>query len=163
MMLQYNEAREIERAYEWLRDYYKKPIHPEYHQAATVEEALSILEKYGDEAKIFAGGIDVMGLIKARVNPPGILVNIKPIRKMQHMTMNAAGLSIGALNLVRDLERPRRRLLLVDDGHVELLSLGVLRPAGGISCDQVVRLPADTAGDLAAVPFDQLSRCITRH
>ena len=32
MMLQYNEAIEIERAYEWLRDYYKKPIHPEYRQ-----------------------------------------------------------------------------------------------------------------------------------
>ena len=105
MSVQYNEAKEIERAHEWLRAYYKKPSRSEFHQAKTLDEAVSLLEQYGDEAKIFAGGIDVMGLIKSKVHTPGVLVNIMPVRKMQHMALNDAGLSIGALTLIKDLEK----------------------------------------------------------
>ena len=105
MSVQYNEAREIERAYQWLSEYYNKPIHPEYHSVTTLDEAISILEQYRDGSKIFAGGTDLIGLLKNRVHPPGVLVNIKPIRKIQHIAVNPGGLSIGALNLIGDMER----------------------------------------------------------
>jgi xanthine dehydrogenase YagS FAD-binding subunit len=105
MSVQYNEAKEIERAYEWLRAYYKKPSRSEVLRATTLAEAVSLLEQYGDEAKIFAGGIDVMGLINSKGHTPGVLVNITPVRKMKHMALNDAGLSIGALTLIRDLEK----------------------------------------------------------
>lgn len=105
MSVQYNEAKEIERAYEWLRAYYNTSNRWEILRATTLDEAISLLEQHGDEAKIFAGGIDIMGLIKSKVYMPGVLVNITPVRKMQHMTVNAAGLSIGALTSIKDLER----------------------------------------------------------
>jgi len=105
MSVQYNEAKEIERAYEWLRAYYNKSSHSEILRATTLDEAVSLLEEHGDEAKVFAGGIDVMGLIKSKVYAPGILVNITPIRKMQHMAINTASLSIGALTCIKDLEK----------------------------------------------------------
>lgn len=105
MNAQTNDAKEIERGFQWLSEYYAKPIHPKYHSVTTLVEAISLLERYGDEAKIFAGGTDLIGLMKNRVHPPGVLVNIKPIRKMQHIALNPGGLSIGALTLIGDIER----------------------------------------------------------
>lgn len=105
MNAQTNDAKEIERGFQWLSEYYAKPIHPKYHSVTTLVEAISLLERYGDEAKIFAGGTDLIGLMKNRVHPPGVLVNIKPIRKMQHIALNPGGLSIGALTLIGDMER----------------------------------------------------------
>jgi len=102
---QYNDAKEIERAFQWLSEYYAKPIHPEYHSVTTLDEAISLLDQYGGEAKIFAGGTDVIGLMKARVHLPRVLVNIKPIRKIHHTAVNPAGIAIGALTLIGDMVR----------------------------------------------------------
>jgi xanthine dehydrogenase YagS FAD-binding subunit len=153
MSVQSNEAKEIERAYEWLRAYYKKPNRSEILRANTLEEAVSLLEQHGDEAKIFAGGIDVMGLIKSKVYTPGILVNITPVRKMQHMAMNAVGLSIGALTIIRDLERSplvRKQYPLLFEAARSIASPHIRNMAtiGGNLCQETrcwyYRRPPDT-------------------
>jgi xanthine dehydrogenase YagS FAD-binding subunit len=102
---QNNDAREINRAFQWLSEYYDKPIHPKYHSVTTLVDAISLLERFGDEAKVFAGGTDLIGLMKNRVHTPGVLVNIKPIRKMQHVVLDSGWLSIGALTLIGEIGR----------------------------------------------------------
>ena len=42
------------------------PASFEYHAPATIEEALSLLERYGDEGKILAGGQSLIPLMKLR-------------------------------------------------------------------------------------------------
>jgi carbon-monoxide dehydrogenase medium subunit len=50
----------------------------EYFEPRSVSEALSVLAKHGAEAKVIAGGTDVMVDIKFKEEPGG-LVNIKKI------------------------------------------------------------------------------------
>ena len=50
----------------------------EYFEPKSLDEALSLLAKHGPEAKVIAGGTDVMVDIKYK-EEPGCLINIKKI------------------------------------------------------------------------------------
>lgn len=99
------EAKEIERALLWLSKYWDKPTHPEYLNAQTIDDAVSLLDRYGEEAKIIAGGIDLIGLMKNKIRFPRLLVNIKPIAHMTGIVESYNGIAIGALSLINDIER----------------------------------------------------------
>jgi CO/xanthine dehydrogenase FAD-binding subunit len=55
------------------------PARFEYFAPTTVEEAVSILERYGDEAKVLAGGQSLIPLMKLRFASPRALVDINRI------------------------------------------------------------------------------------
>jgi len=97
--------KEIEEALSWLNRYWNRPAATAYYDAKTVEEAASLLEGYHGEAKIIAGGIDLLGLMKNEVSSPTVLVNIKNIPSMDAIRENAEGLEIGALVRIDDIER----------------------------------------------------------
>ena len=99
------EEKEIQKAFLWLTKFWEKPIHPDYYNARTIDEAVSLLDRYGEEAKIISGGTDVISLMKNRVLSPSVLVNIKPIKKMKNIVVNPSGIAIGALTLINDIER----------------------------------------------------------
>jgi len=75
----------------------------EYFEPRSVSEALAVLAKHGAEAKIIAGGTDVMVDIKFKEEPGG-LVNIKKIPGLSGISENGAGLRIGPLTTIRDIE-----------------------------------------------------------
>jgi aerobic carbon-monoxide dehydrogenase medium subunit len=75
----------------------------EYFEPKTVSEALSVLAKHGAEAKVIAGGTDVMVDIKFKEEPGG-LVNIKKIPGLSGIKENGNGLRIGALTTIREVE-----------------------------------------------------------
>ena len=75
----------------------------DYFEPKTVSEALSLLAKHGAEAKIIAGGTDVMVDIKYK-EEPGCLVNIKKIPGLAGIRENGGSLRIGALATIRDVE-----------------------------------------------------------
>ncbi|MFC1901733.1 FAD binding domain-containing protein [Chloroflexota bacterium] len=99
------DAQEIEKALAWMGEYWDRPIHPDYYDARTIDEAVSLLDRYGKDAKIIAGGVDLLGLMKNRVIMPKILINIKGIPHLNHVVENDRGIAIGALTLVNDIER----------------------------------------------------------
>ncbi len=99
------EAAEIEKALSWLNKYWKRLIHPEYHNARTIDEAVSLLDTYGEEARVLAGGIDLIGLMKNKVLLPGVLINIKSIPDMKYIVEDISGINIGALTPINDMER----------------------------------------------------------
>jgi CO/xanthine dehydrogenase FAD-binding subunit len=68
-----------------------------------VHEALSLLAQHGAEAKVIAGGTDVMVDIKFK-EEPGSLVNIKKIPGLSGIKENGGSLRIGALTTIRELE-----------------------------------------------------------
>ena len=98
-------AEEIAKTLSWLSKYWDRPVQPEYYDAKTVDEAVSLLDEYREEAKIIAGGIDLIGLMKNKVLLPKVLVNIKNITHMKHVVENASGIAIGTLTLINDIER----------------------------------------------------------
>ena len=99
------EENEIKKTLSWLSKHLDRPIHPEYHSASTVDEAISLLNSYEGKAKLFSGGIDVISLMKNRVLLPDVLVNIKPIKRLKTIVVNSRGIAIGTLALINDLER----------------------------------------------------------
>jgi CO/xanthine dehydrogenase FAD-binding subunit len=66
----------------------------EYYRPKTVDEAVSLLAKDGAEAKITAGGTDVMLDIKYKEEPGG-LMNIKRIPSLSGIQENGRGVRIG--------------------------------------------------------------------
>jgi xanthine dehydrogenase YagS FAD-binding subunit len=103
--LHLTDAREIEEALSWLSTYWNRPNRPIYHEAASFDEALSLLEEYKGEARILAGGIDLIGLMKNKIVLPRALINIKTIRHLDDIAETSEGLHIRALTVVRDIER----------------------------------------------------------
>lgn len=98
------EHKEAEKAYAVLKEKYHRTLHPEYHSVHTVDEAIDLLEKYKNNARIFAGGLDILGQLKSEIVSPGALINIKPIEKLKLVFSDAGGISIGSLLKIHDIE-----------------------------------------------------------
>ena len=96
---------EIDKALLWLSKHWDRPIYPEYYNAETINEAVSLLHKYGERAKIIAGGTDIIGLMKNHVLLPEALINIKTVPDMKYIVQNSRGVAVGALTLINDIER----------------------------------------------------------
>jgi carbon-monoxide dehydrogenase medium subunit len=109
-----------------------------YFEPKTVSETLSVLARHGGEAKVIAGGTDVMVDIKFKEEPGG-LVNIKKLPGLTGITENGAGLRIGALTTIRDLETSalvREKLPVLWEASHQFASLQVRNTAtiGGNIC-----------------------------
>jgi carbon-monoxide dehydrogenase medium subunit len=75
----------------------------DYFAPKSVPEALSLLERYGADAKVIAGGTDVMVDIKYK-EEPGCLVNIKAIAGLRGIEESAGGVRIGPLTTIHEIE-----------------------------------------------------------
>lgn len=110
----------------------------DYFEPKTVSEALSLLAKHGAEAKIIAGGTDVMVDIKYK-EEPGCLVNIKKIPGLDGIRENGGSLRIGALATIRDVETSavvRDKLPVLWESSHQFASLQIRNTAtiGGNIC-----------------------------
>ena len=77
----------------------------EYFEPSNLSEAVSLLDKYGEEAKILAGGTDLLVWMKEGARSPKYVINIKHIQGVRHIHFGEAeGLRIGALTTVREIE-----------------------------------------------------------
>lgn len=81
--------------------------YPEYYAADTVEEAQQLLKQYGTAAKITAGGVDVVSLLKRETlaAPPKALVSLSRLSGLRSITQTAQSVEIGAMTRINDLER----------------------------------------------------------
>ena len=110
----------------------------EYFEPKTISDALSLLAKHGAEAKIIAGGTDVMVDIKYK-EEPGFLVNIKKIPGLDGIRENGGSLRIGALATIRDVETSavvRDKLPVLWESSHQFASLQIRNTAtiGGNIC-----------------------------
>ena len=80
------------------------PARFEYHAPASVDEALELLERYGDEGKVLAGGQSLIPLMKLRFASPRALVDINRIEGLDSIGEDNGFLSIGALVRHSDCE-----------------------------------------------------------
>jgi NADPH-dependent glutamate synthase beta subunit-like oxidoreductase len=73
--------------------------------AATVEEAVSILREFKGTAKPIAGGTDLLGQMKDEILPeyPEAIVNIKAIADLDYIREEGGTLKIGALSRLEDI------------------------------------------------------------
>lgn len=72
------------------------PYKVEYHKPSTVAEAIALLSKYEDEAKILAGGHSLIPVMKLRLAEPENLIDISSIETLKVIRDNAKSITIGA-------------------------------------------------------------------
>lgn len=126
----------------------------EYLEASTVQEAVSLLDRYGEEARAIAGGTDLVVQMRYRECTPKYLVNLKPIPGLDYIAEEGGGLRLGALATIRSIETSpliRERFgILAQAAHL-LGSVQVrnLATVGGNLCHAAPS--AETAGPLLAL------------
>ncbi|MDQ6637029.1 MAG: xanthine dehydrogenase family protein subunit M [Candidatus Dormibacteraeota bacterium] len=81
------------------------PAKFEYFAPRTLEEALSLLAKYGDEGKVLAGGQSLIPLMKLRFAAPRALIDLNRIEELDQLVEEDGGLRIGALVRTKACER----------------------------------------------------------
>lgn len=81
-----------------------KPNAFKYFAPNTVKEAVGLLEKYEDEAKILAGGQSLVPIMNFRLGRPEVLLDINGIKDLDYIREEGEALFIGALTRERDLE-----------------------------------------------------------
>jgi CO/xanthine dehydrogenase FAD-binding subunit len=94
----------------------------EYLEPATLKEAVAILTRYGQGAKVLAGGTDLLKRLKERTLKPRFVVNIKGIPELNGISHSPGnGVRIGALTILHDLENSlllkERYSALAQAGH----------------------------------------------
>jgi xanthine dehydrogenase YagS FAD-binding subunit len=76
-----------------------------HFNAKTVDEAISLLGRYGKKASLIAGGTDLLGKMKDRILPgyPEALINLKTIPGMDDIRPENGMLRIGALAILENI------------------------------------------------------------
>jgi aerobic carbon-monoxide dehydrogenase medium subunit len=68
-----------------------------YHRAATIQDAISALSEFGDEARALAGGQSLIPLMKLRFARPTALVDLNYITGISHIEEKDGAIRFGAL------------------------------------------------------------------
>src|ERR1700737_2259554 len=111
----------------------------EYHAPRTVDEALDLLDEFGDEGKVLAGGQSLIPLLKLRFASPGHLVDINKIKELDFIEERDGTLRIGPLFRHRAAERSS---LLASRYHV-------MADAAPQIADPIIRNRGTIAGSVA--------------
>jgi len=73
------------------------PASFEYHRAASVKDALAMLTRFGDDAKLLAGGHSLIPMMKLRLAQPAHLIDIGGIRDLAQIREDGGRIVIGGL------------------------------------------------------------------
>jgi carbon-monoxide dehydrogenase medium subunit len=80
------------------------PASFDYVRAGSVDEVVSALGEHGDDAKILAGGMSLLPLMKLRLATPAVLVDVGRLSDLSYVRDGGDHIAIGALTRHRDLE-----------------------------------------------------------
>jgi aerobic carbon-monoxide dehydrogenase medium subunit len=116
------------------------PARFEYFAPTNVEEALELLARYDEgDAKVLAGGMSLIPVMKLRIAAPAALVDINRIEGLDTLAEEGGTLRIGALVRHKTCER---------SGQLKE-KYGALGDAAPLISDPVVRNLGTVAGSLA--------------
>lgn len=76
----------------------------EYLRPSTVPEAITLLQQYGEDAKILSGGQSLIPMMKLRLARPGYLIDINRISGLSYIKEEGGYLKIGGLTREAELE-----------------------------------------------------------
>jgi carbon-monoxide dehydrogenase medium subunit len=76
----------------------------EYDAPSTLEEAIGLLQRYGEEAKILSGGHSLLPMMKLRLASPERVIDINGIPGLSYIREEAGVLKIGAVTRESELE-----------------------------------------------------------
>lgn len=84
-----------------------KPAPFDYAKPATLEEAFSLLDGHGEDARLLAGGQSLLPTLNMRLSAPAILVDISALEALRGISTENGTLRIGALTSHTELKASR--------------------------------------------------------
>ena len=115
------------------------PASFDYHAPKTLDEAVALLARLGDTAKILAGGQSLIPAMRFRLAAPEVLVDLNRIRDLSYVEERGDHLAIGALTREHALE----------DSAAVAKSYPLLLDTAKVIADPLVRNKATVGGNLA--------------
>ncbi len=124
----------------------------EYQRARSVDEALALLQRFGDEARVIAGGHSLLPMMKLRLARPEFLIDINDLQELDYVRQEGDELCVGALT--------RHRTLLESELLERLFP--IFHDAERVIADPLVRNRGTIGGSLCqADPSEDLSAVCT--
>lgn len=75
----------------------------EYHRPETLQAALGLLSKFGDDSRVIAGGHSLIPMMKLRLATPEHLIDLADIKNLKHISIDNSQVSIGAMTTQHEL------------------------------------------------------------
>jgi carbon-monoxide dehydrogenase medium subunit len=106
----------------------------EYLRPRSLAEAVTLLERHGEDARILSGGHSLIPAMKLRLATPRVLIDIGRLSELNYLEADSHGLRIGALTTHRDIaasEAVRIRFAALRDaaariGDVQIRNKGTI-------------------------------------
>src|SRR6266567_6685265 len=129
----------------------------DYHPATSVDEAIALLQQYGDDAKLLAGGHSLIPTMKLRLAQPAHLIDLGKISGLSYIRDDGDAVAVGAMTRYVDIERSdliKQHFTLLPEG-VDLIGDHQVRNRGTIGGSVAHSDPAaDTPGMVLALKAD---------
>ena len=77
----------------------------ELFQPASIDDALALLDRYGSEAWVLAGGLDSFDWLKDRAKRTNVVVDLSQIQELRGIREVDGGLEIGAMTTLTEVAR----------------------------------------------------------
>jgi carbon-monoxide dehydrogenase medium subunit len=137
------------------------PARFDYHRPDTLDEALELMDRYGDEAKVLAGGMSLIPLMKLRFASPANVVDINAVEELAGMTETEDGLRVKAVTRNTQLETSQllRKRYPAMAAAAPLISDPIVRNRGTLGGSLA---HADPAGDWGAVMLALRAEVVAR-
>src|SRR5262249_8324037 len=125
-----------------------RPVPFDYVAASSAADAVEALRRYGDEAKVLAGGQSLIPMLALRLARPSALVDINGCGDLDGLAESDGTLTVGALVRQRDLERWAATRLPLFAHALSLVAHAPIRNRGTVVGNLV---HADPASELPAL------------
>jgi carbon-monoxide dehydrogenase medium subunit len=113
----------------------------QYIRASSLEECIGLLQKYGPDAKLLAGGTDLVPRMRAGTVHAKILIDIARLPELSEAKRAEGGIFLGAALRLRALSLQEKflsgALAIVGEcaGHVSSMQIRNVATLGGNSCN----------------------------
>src|SRR5881396_1236276 len=76
----------------------------DYFRPSTLDEAVALLARHGDDAKVLAGGHSLIPAMKLRLARPAVIVDIGRVANLNYIRDAGAHIAIGAMTTHGEIE-----------------------------------------------------------
>ncbi len=140
-----------------------KPAPFEYHRPTSLAETFDLLDRYGDDGRVLAGGQSLVPTLNMRLVTPRALIDINRLPELDAVRVTPEGLVIGALVRQETLETsalvsehaPLISMATPHVGHAAIRARGTVGGSLALA-DPAAELPA------CAIALDATIRLVSR-
>ena len=111
----------------------------DYYSPTSLDEALSLLQTHGDDAKILAGGQSLIPAMRYRLAMPEVLIDINGIGGLEYVREDNGHLAIGSMT----------REVALEDSALVQSKYYLLADTAAVIADPVLRNMATVGGNIA--------------